>query len=150
MILSASRCSSWPFSDNDSMHARQQAHARKLLAVGRGRCWSTSRAAQSNALRQHHAYEAGGGSAQGSGRTLVLELCEGDLGDLLRHAPARLDEALAKGLARQLLRGLAHMHGAGARPHIHALQLLRSSSVACVIYCHAMSFSRCGLPFMHL
>ncbi|KAK9825882.1 hypothetical protein WJX81_000855 [Elliptochloris bilobata] len=50
---------------------------------------------------------------QGSGRTLVLELCEGDLGDLLRHAPARLDEALAKTLARQLLRGVAHMHGAG-------------------------------------
>lgn len=46
----------------------------------------------------------------------MLELCAGDLGDLLRHAPARLDEALAKALARQLLRGLAHMHGAGAQP----------------------------------
>ncbi len=51
---------------------------------------------------------------QGGARTLVLELCLADLGDVLRHAPRRLDEGLAKALARQLLRGVAHMHGAGA------------------------------------
>ena len=83
---------------------------------------------------QQRVHEAGSLSAQGSGRTLVLELCAGDLGDLLRHAPAHLDEALAKTLVRQLLRGLAHMHGAGAGPRARVMQLLRA---LCLHGCYA-------------
>ena len=52
-----------------------------------------------------------------------------DLGDLLRHAPRRLDEGLAKGLARQLLRGVAHMHGAGA-PHAPPAAALRAPAAS--------------------
>jgi len=76
---------------------------------------------------------------QGSARTLVLELCLADLADVLRHAPRRLDEGLAKALARQLLRGIAHVHSAGAaapapraRPPARAAHTPRAARGACM------------------
>jgi hypothetical protein len=46
---------------------------------------------------------------------LVMELCATDLAQLLAAAPARLDEAVVKALAQQLLRGVHACHTAGVR-----------------------------------
>ncbi|NXB93163.1 CDK20 kinase, partial [Vidua chalybeata] len=49
--------------------------------------------------------------AQGPAVVLALELLVGDLGGLLRAAPAPLPPARVRALLAMTLRGLAHVHG---------------------------------------
>jgi serine/threonine protein kinase len=57
--------------------------------------------------------EGSAGSDDDCGLYLVLEYCVHDLGALLDALPVPFSEAAAKGLARQTLRGLAHLHAHG-------------------------------------
>mmetsp|Transcript_10967 Transcript_10967/g.38047 ORF Transcript_10967/g.38047 Transcript_10967/m.38047 type:complete len:337 (+) Transcript_10967:267-1277(+) len=51
--------------------------------------------------------------AMGSAVAIALELCDTDLGALLLSGAGRIPEAAVKGLAVQLVAGVAHMHARG-------------------------------------